>query len=563
MEDETLARDFKKLLVSNVGTNVTCDTCLTGYQFLLEITEKYGGPFLIEKIEPICNIIWPWLTTALQRDYCDVHIKDECRDLCVGMVRSWGGVVADVIAATLFKPQTQCEKINACPRSNTTYFPIYPKVAVTPAGTPMPGSANSKVLHVTDIHLDSGYSVGAITDCKMPVCCHAKYGPGKPGAGVFGDYSCDAPEILVKAAMEEIKRHKPHHVIFTGDAPAHDLWLQTHETNIASELKVSELVLNASIEAGSKFWPTLGNHAAAPVDEFGGPLKDFWLYGPLGDAWSYFLPPSAIVSFKWGGYYTAPIEPGLHIISLQTNYYDSMNLYLPIADHWDMAGQIMWFSEVLKQIAALKEKVFIIAHEKPGSMREGIWPTEITRLISQYSHIITGLFFGHNHNDMFHIVTATADSPTVKAGEPAGVIYVPSSLTPVERSTNPSYRVYSINSTTKMVDDFAQYRFDLPRANSDGFVTWYQAYTPKKLFGLPDLSPKSWRDFGLRMATNASLHKVFANEYHGGIDKPDPEVIDQSPKVASCYVLSSLQGEFDACMKRAGEQVASGYVYHS
>lgn len=35
-----------------------------------------------------------------------------------------------------------------------------------------------------------------------------------------------------------------------------------------------------------------------------------------------------ISSFKWGGYYTAVMEPGLRVIALQTNYYDSMNEWL-------------------------------------------------------------------------------------------------------------------------------------------------------------------------------------------------------------------------------------------
>lgn len=389
-ELKQLYKDFR---VSGQGTNSTCDLCKLAVLVLQDFTSKYAGKYLVERMEPVCAIIWPWLPDIIHLDYCDVHIENECLDLCVGMVRSWSDVIADVLASLLYNPQRLCESAHACPRDNSTIYPLYPKVEVASAGKPT-HTAPTHMMHVSDIHLDANYDVGAITNCKMPVCCHSKYGKADPGAGAFGDFTCDSPMTLVKSLFSEVPRHPElSHILFTGDAPAHDLWMQTKATNLEAVLTVTRMGFDAAEQASKsgkqvRFWPSLGNHAFAPVDCAGGPLKDGWLYGPVGDLWGKYLPKSAVVSFKWGGYYTAPMDDGLHVISLQSNYYDSTNPYLSVLDHWDIAGQLTWLREVLRQIDALGERVIIIAHEKPGSFKDGEWPLEMTRLLSLYAHRI-------------------------------------------------------------------------------------------------------------------------------------------------------------------------------
>jgi len=553
-ERPDLVEAYKSYLVTGKASNETCDMCLEAFRMLQNITSQFGGDWLYKNLVPVCDVIWPYIPQIIQKDYCDVSIQDECRDLCVGMLYSWRNVAADVIAAVFLQPETSCEKLNMCPHIDppTPKPPVYPKTIVQSAGKPDPRQTVSRIFHISDIHWDRSYAVGAITDCNMPVCCHPKYQPVKRGAGQWGDYSCDTPDVLVKSALAQIPEHDVLHVIFTGDAPAHDLWLQTHETNVEAILNVTEWALTA---AGPKvkFWPTLGNHAAAPVDEFGGPAKDFWLYGPVADAWGKFLPKSAEVTLRWGGFYTAVMEPGLHIISLQTNYYDSLNFYLKLADHWDMAGQIAWFEDVLSQIDKLGEKAIVIGHEKPGSMMPGIWPQEFTRIISKYSHVITGLYFGHNHNDMFHVIKCTEDSKKYKKGEPCGVVMIPSSLTPVEYSTNPSFRVYLMDAQNKTLIDFVQYRMNLTEANIAGFPTWRPAYTARGLYQLRDLSPLSWYDAAVRVGRNETLWHMFRDAFHGGLENyKDKSSVDKDAKTASCFLQSNLDSEFRECLAKSG-----------
>ena len=73
-----------------------------------------------------------------------------------------------------------------------------------PAGKPEPieptlpenGSATYKILHLSDVHLDLGYKVGATTDCGQPMCCsNHTVMTDKPelAAGPWGSYACDLP----------------------------------------------------------------------------------------------------------------------------------------------------------------------------------------------------------------------------------------------------------------------------------------------------------------------------------------------------------------------------------
>ena len=45
-----------------------------------------------------------------------------------------------------------------------------------------PGSPTLRVLHLTDIHLDTMYSPGSQAVCKEPLCCRAS--DGKPGTTI-------------------------------------------------------------------------------------------------------------------------------------------------------------------------------------------------------------------------------------------------------------------------------------------------------------------------------------------------------------------------------------------
>lgn len=70
-----------------------------------------------------------------------------------------------------------------------------------------------KIVHVSDIHLDLKYMVGAFSDCDEFACCREvdiTENDTESVAGAWGDYrSCDTPVNAVENAFEQIRKQHP------------------------------------------------------------------------------------------------------------------------------------------------------------------------------------------------------------------------------------------------------------------------------------------------------------------------------------------------------------------
>ncbi|KAI9290570.1 hypothetical protein K502DRAFT_280959, partial [Neoconidiobolus thromboides FSU 785] len=90
------------------------------------------------------------------------------------------------------------------------------------------------VLHLSDLHYDPDYFVGAEANCNKPICCQKdsnsdlKDQTVKKPAGKWGDYKCDANkdllQSLLKNAVKVTSEYPLEMTVFTGDVPAHDFW---------------------------------------------------------------------------------------------------------------------------------------------------------------------------------------------------------------------------------------------------------------------------------------------------------------------------------------------------
>ena len=70
------------------------------------------------------------------------------------------------------------------------------------------GSKSSKILHLTDIHLDLGYKVGSNSDCSKPLCCTndtEMAETAETAAGYWGSYSCDVPVWTFEDMLVQIR----------------------------------------------------------------------------------------------------------------------------------------------------------------------------------------------------------------------------------------------------------------------------------------------------------------------------------------------------------------------
>lgn len=501
------AEDQRALLgwiVAGEPATFACQQCKDMVRAIRDIASVLAPEHVVKLVKPICATAAHWLVPLIPRETCDPAVEGECTMFCEGMLESWGPSVTELIIGILADPRKRCHQLKVCPAPDEDPVPqpTFPATIVESAGASA-AHGSSRILQFSDVHLDEFYEVGSRAECKMPVCCRGPAPAGTGTAGTFGHFNCDAPDVLIKSCFSQIPLTNVSHVVFTGDSPAHDLWMQTKEGNIGVITRVTDWAveavklathvqrtgatilppvpaaarygrsvgserapqcprnaaaldmwtalftapsavkhtkansgsdagaeidaavrsaaasarlaalsiapednsLAAAINAGVRYWPVLGNHAAAPVDQYGGPAKDHWLYGAVGRNWARFLPPSAVASFVYGGYYTAVMEPGLHVIGLQTNYYDPVNLYLLYAEHPDLGGQLGWLEFVLAQIEAKGEKALIIGHEPVSTWAKGYWPTRYLDIITRYAGSISATLFGHVHSDHFHVVS--------------------------------------------------------------------------------------------------------------------------------------------------------------
>ena len=141
-------------------------------------------------------------------------------------------------------------------------------VVETPAPPPEDAAAK-KILHLTDLHVDLTYTVGSNADCDLPMCCGNTSGmAGTPeaGAGYWGEYSCDTPPWTFRHILEHIREEHSEldYIMLTGDFPAHDVWLQSREHNLASARLVVENI--KEVFPDTQVFPSLGNHEPFPCN---------------------------------------------------------------------------------------------------------------------------------------------------------------------------------------------------------------------------------------------------------------------------------------------------------
>ncbi|KAJ7218494.1 hypothetical protein GGX14DRAFT_316595, partial [Mycena pura] len=77
-----------------------------------------------------------------------------------------------------------------------------------------------RVVHISDVHIDRMYTVGAEANCTKSICCREfDDSPAVPTvpAGPNGNVRCDSPVTLADLMLAEIERLRPGFSIFTWD----------------------------------------------------------------------------------------------------------------------------------------------------------------------------------------------------------------------------------------------------------------------------------------------------------------------------------------------------------
>lgn len=211
-----------------------------------------------------------------------------------------------------------------------------------------------------------------------------------------------------------------------------------------------------------RLFPSLGNHEMNVCDMF--PLdstKDDFLqkYSDIISPYV-FKTDKEKADFLNFGFYSSLFKDNLRIISLNSLLCDTMN-FLLIQNPTDPGNQVSWLENELRTAEKNNEKVIIIGHIP---LTHSTFPAQcslrLNALIDRFSDTIIANLFGHTHEDGFHIVTEYFNSTN-----PISICLTTPSLTTYSYK-NPRFRVYELNSSTKIINNFNEYFLNLTLANS-------------------------------------------------------------------------------------------------
>ncbi|XP_066150023.1 sphingomyelin phosphodiesterase 1-like [Euwallacea fornicatus] len=435
-------------------------------------------------------------------------------------------------------------------------IPPYSGHRPAPVGTE-PGQT-LQILQITDVHMDPLYLPGSIVNCPDPMCCETGVPEDiKDAAGYWGDYaSCDMPWHTMEDMLDQIKeKHELDYIYFTGDIVSHRTWATTIESN--TDTIKQFLTLLKTVFVNTTVFPILGNHEPHPGDYYSPESVDKnssastqWLLDLAAKEWAKWLPNDTQTTLKKGGYYTVLVKPGFRVIALNSNVCYTMNLWL-VYENKDTYGQLQWLVEVLTEAEKNGEKVHILAHlpvTDDDSDCVKVWSRELSKIILRFSDTITAQFNGHTHYDEFKLFF---ENNTTKE-EVKAVAYNGASFTTIW-GTNSNYRIYDVDSTNLTVTDYSEYTFNLTDANLDSETSpnWYQLYSFKDAYELPDLTFKSLSNLYAQMNSNDSdnslVKKYYKYRYRNSDVFKEEDCDSQCKKKLVCMIAARESRESMLC----------------
>ncbi|XP_050420367.1 sphingomyelin phosphodiesterase isoform X2 [Adelges cooleyi] len=450
--------------------------------------------------------------------------------VCEGITEMFSGEVVYVLERITIGPEEICSFVigDVCGDVyNPTHdwdvvFPPVPKPTPVEIKIPKEPIPQFKVLHLSDTHFDPYYQEGTNAACNEPLCCRLTNGPAadhQSRAGRWGDYrKCDTPKRTVDNMLQHIVANHADidYIIWTGDLPAHDIWNQTREENLAILKETVQQLL--TMFPGVPIFPALGNHESVPVNSF--PPSSVvntpeygidWLYSELDTQWRRWLPGSVSRTIKRGAFYSVLVRPGFRIVSLNMNYCNNKNWWL-LMNSTDPVKELQWFIYELQNAEFSGEKVHVLGHIPPGHPDcLKVWSRNYYAIISRYESTITAQFFGHTHYDEFEIFYDTQN-----LGRPVSVAYLGPSVTPYS-DLNPGYRIYYVDGdreqSTRTVLDHETWVMNLREANLYDYPIWQKLYSTRTAYKLPSLLPQDWDAFINKLTDDTEAFDLYYKHY--------------------------------------------------
>ncbi|KAK0739753.1 Metallo-dependent phosphatase-like protein [Apiosordaria backusii] len=486
-----------------------------------------------------------------------------------------------------------------CPQPGVVPFKVqFPKPRPNETRTLSRSGERAKVLHLSDLHLDTRYKTGSEANCTAGVCCRvssthftkirtAHTGISQP-APLFGSYKCDSPYYLALAALQSVEplagvsvKNPPAFTLYTGDLVAHE----PESTNGREYVEATEVAVWEIFKAyiGGPIYAALGNHDSVPTNlesphpiDNNGPLgQQFsWHYDHISKLWEHYgwidnLTQSQ-ASLHYGGY--SVVHPlGLKIITINTDFYYRANIFAFLhADNPDYSGVFSFLVDELQKAEDEGQRVWIMGHVPTGWQGPNALPggsDAFYQIIERYSpHVIANVFFGHTHEDQVSIYYRN-NGTSQTSSNALTTAWIGPSLTPLS-NLNSGYRLYEVDTGTWEV--FEAYTFysdvnSFPALNDTGPVFKLE-YSTREAYGSaadwPECEPLNatfWHLVTEAMEKDRKLVSLF-NTYQGKSSVRSPNCTSEACAVAKiCYMRSGSTALRRACPQGFGS-VQSPYT---
>ena len=464
-----------KLIKLKLGDeeNFSCTLCkriVTAIRTTVE--EKYKPDEIIKIVSLLCS---------LNKDY----------DYCYGFFSNYGYPFLKNAFVKILNSENLCQTLGFCvdgPECEDTYDYALRLLKDKPKNKTKEKIDKSasllKMIQVTDIHYDRHYIENGTVYCDTPLCCHepvSQYARVK--SGKFGSIdNCDTNINLLKSFVQAAAALEPDFIIWTGDNAQHDNWNTTQEEVFNATQTIKDAI-DEVFQNKIPVYPVIGNHETYPNDLWESGNEN--IFQKLADIYkNYFYEDQAYDSFSKYGYYTELYpNTNLRIVALNCLYCDSVNYYQLASNHTEAKNEFIWLEKVLRRAEEKGEYVYILDHFPiNGDFTLVECSKRLRAIFDRFDYIIRGYFSGHTHKEDI--------APVKRYFEPRPIIninYIAPSLT-TNRGHNPSFRQYLIDSNTKQIADYEQYRLNLTEANLKGEANWYLSHTGTQLFNVTDLT---------------------------------------------------------------------------
>ena len=515
-----------KMKLQSADADFSCTLCQRLINAVTTtIREKYGFEGIQYYAELLCSV-------ALDRGVCNTYIS------------KYGPVFIDSFILRAGNEENLCHKLGFCPEgeeTEDTYDYAIRLLKDKPKNKKREGVDYSaptlKMIQLTDIHLDTKYIENGTVYCDEPVCCRepaSTYSRKKSGKyGFLG--RCDASVELLESFMDKAYELNPDFIIWTGDNSPHNSKNASQNDNYEASIIVKNM-LDEKFKNEIPIYPALGNHEKYPSDLYIGDEAELLEnYGQIFK--DYFYEEQAFETFRKYGYYTEKYkDTNLRIVVLNCLLCDTWNFYIIGGRHEAAKKEFIWLEEVLRQAEKEGEYVYLIDHFPINSNFQLTECAQRLRaLLDRFDYIIRGFFSGHTHLDDI--------SPVRTYFEPKPIIninYIAPPLTTYP-GRNPSFRQFILDSNTKNVIDYQQYRLNLTDANLKREANWYIVYNATQMFKVNDLT---------------ELDKIFKIDVDGDYiiqryaeGKDEKKIVHNKKEIneAQCQIQTDTYHDFYVC----------------